>query len=149
MIMTVSIEDRVPNGIFGSDGIIRNANSLYDPSHCVTIIKMGHLGASWAEMAIACGVSKQTANTWKKDERKPEWAEAVKTALTASEAFRNRQGAMNIEWTNSKGEPQFRSEVWKELKNEFKEELGTEPVHLLIEDAKFKEILARAHKDEI
>ena len=111
--MTVCIDDR---GTYGrvdlplkEDGKKWNLNTAYMPEFCDMIIDMGKKGASWAQMVAACEVGKQTAEKWKA--RFPDWEYAVELAMTYSEAWFDKTALDNMCWVNSKGEPQFRSEV--------------------------------------
>ena len=116
--MPKCIEDSAPTGILLSDGTRIHANGKFDPEMYDIVVAMGKEGKSLAEMCVACDISKQTAQNWRAKD--PLWDDALNRALTAREAFLNAQGARTIEWVDSKGNPQFRAEVWKELKSDHK-----------------------------
>jgi hypothetical protein len=116
--MTICIQDSPPTGNLLSDGTRRHANGKFDPEMYEMIIEMGKQGKSLAEMCVACEISKQTAHAWRAKD--PIWDDSLNRALTAREAFLNAQGARNVEWVDNKGNPQFRAEVWKELKIDHK-----------------------------
>ena len=116
--MPICIQDSPPTGNLLSDGTRGHANSKFDPEMYEMIVAMGKEGKSLAEMCVACDISKQTAQNWRAKD--PLWDDALNRALTAREAFLNAQGARNVEWVDHKGNPQFRAEVWKELKLDHK-----------------------------
>lgn len=120
--MPVSIEDRVPNGRL--DRPLRpnmepiHALCDYDPRFCNVVHELGMQGKSYAEMCAAIGVSKKRSEVWRS--KYEEYDEAVHAALTAAEAYLNDQGARNIEYADARGNPQFRTDIWKELKIDYK-----------------------------
>jgi len=113
--MTICIQDSPETGRqelgVKPNGKKWNNNTKYEPEFCDMVIEMGKKGATWAQMVSACGVGKGTAENWKLQFE--EWANAVSAALAHSEAWWDSIGAANLEWVNSKGEPQIRSEIWK------------------------------------
>lgn len=120
--MPVCVTDTVPTGrsdlICKPDGRKWNRNTLYEEEFCDLVVEMGKEGATYAQMCAAMEVCKDTVTNWRKS--MPDFDKAVKAGLTASEAFRDAQGARNIEWVDVKGNPQFRDAIWKDLKSEFK-----------------------------
>ena len=64
--------------------------SDYDAKFCETVIALGQEGASKAEMAAGCGVTKQTLDNW--CEAHPEFFGAVKEAVAFSQAWWEKQG---------------------------------------------------------
>ena len=120
--MTVCIDDMAPNGrsdlICKPDGKRWNRNTLYEEAFCDLVVEMGQEGSTYAQMCAAMEVSKDTVNNWRK--QMPNFDEAVRAGLTASEAYRDAQGQRNIEWADDKGNPQFRHQTWATFKDEFK-----------------------------
>lgn len=120
--MTVCIDDMAPSGrsdlICKPDGRKWNRNTLYEEGFCDLVVAMGKEGATYAQMCKAMEVCKRTVDNWR--ESMPDFDNAVRAALTASEAFRDSQGQRNIEWADDKGNPQFRHQVWSAFKEEFK-----------------------------
>lgn len=69
--------------------------SKYDPSMHEVIIALGQDGAGRAEMAVAIGISRETWNDWtspKSERFNPEFSDAVKKALSASQSWWERRG---------------------------------------------------------
>lgn len=62
----------------------------YDPAFCDLVIDLGKTGASKAEMAAECGVTRQTLDNWA--EAHPEFLDAVKEAVSWSQAWWEKQG---------------------------------------------------------
>ena len=62
----------------------------YDPAFCEQVIELGKTGASKAEMAAECGVTRQTLDNWA--EAHPEFLGAVKEAVAWSQAWWEKQG---------------------------------------------------------
>lgn len=155
--MTVSKCDR---GVHGredlpekADGRKWNRNTLYEDDYIDIVVQLGKQGASYAEMCAALEVSKKTVDSWRRDMQ--HFDDACLAALTASEAYRNAQGAQAIEWVNAKGELQFRSEIWKELKSEHRPTEKIEIKSDAISDAaqavhdETQKYLDRLHKETI
>jgi len=61
---------------------------------CEQIIELGMQGATQKAMWSALGISKSTADKWKKDNA--EFAEAVSRATTESQAWWEREGMANL-----------------------------------------------------
>ena len=70
----------------------------YDPSMCDAIIELGKEGASQKMMFAEIGINKNVAETWKKNY--PDFADALETAKTHSQAFWEREILANV---NNKG----------------------------------------------
>ncbi len=64
--------------------------SDYDPAFCERVIDLGKEGASKAEMAAELGVVRQTLDNW--CDAHPEFLDAVKEALSFSQAWWEKQG---------------------------------------------------------
>jgi hypothetical protein len=71
------------------------ANSKYDPAMCERMIELGKLGASQKMIWSDLGISKNTAESYKKNH--PEFAEALDMALVHSQAHWERELLANIE----------------------------------------------------
>lgn len=70
----------------------------FDPKMCETIIAMGKEGASQKMMWSQLGISKTTAETWKK--KFPEFAEALDIALVHAQSYWETQLLANVENKN-------------------------------------------------
>jgi hypothetical protein len=66
----------------------------YHPSMCETVIELGKTGASQKIMYSTLGISKTTADRWKKE--KPEFAEAMDRAVVESQAWWEREALANL-----------------------------------------------------
>ncbi len=64
----------------------------YDPDHCVTVVGLGAVGASKAEMALELGVHRDTFHEWEK--KYPEFSDAVKRAVDFAQGWWERQGRL-------------------------------------------------------
>ena len=64
----------------------------YDPAFCDQVVAMGNEGKSKAEMAAELGVAYSNFDTWQKVY--PEFQEAVKEAIRASQAWWEKQGRL-------------------------------------------------------
>jgi hypothetical protein len=73
-------------------------NSKYDPAMCQTMIELGKEGASQKIIWSTLGISKATAESYKK--KYPEFAEALDLALVHSQAFYERLMLANVENKN-------------------------------------------------
>lgn len=62
----------------------------YDPAFCEQVIEFGKEGCSKAEMAAYLGVVRQTLDNW--CDAHPEFMDAVKEALSFSQAWWEKQG---------------------------------------------------------
>ncbi len=62
----------------------------YDQSYCERVIELGKEGASKAEMAAELGIVRQTLDNW--TEAHPEFMDAVKQAVSWSQAWWEKQG---------------------------------------------------------
>jgi hypothetical protein len=71
------------------------ANYKYDPAMCERMIELGKLGASQKMIWSDLGISKATAESYKKNY--PEFAEALDMALVHSQAHWERELLANIE----------------------------------------------------
>ena len=71
------------------------ANSKYDPAMCERMIELGKLGASQKMIWSDLGISKKTAEEYKK--KYEEFAEALDMALVHSQAHWERELLANIE----------------------------------------------------
>lgn len=149
--MTVCRDDRGKPGRADvaplPDGTRVYGNSDYDPAYCELVIKLGLEGHSYAEMCVAMDASKRKAQRWR--DKYEEFDEAVEQGLTAYEAHLNKIGTRNMEWVNAKGEPQLRSEVWKEFKAECRPVVKTENAEASVDEAKFNEIKDKYMKQEV
>ena len=68
--------------------------SKYDPAMCERIVELGRLGFTQKAMWSDIGISKSTADKWRKDN--PDFAEAVSRATTESQAWWEREGMANL-----------------------------------------------------
>ncbi len=66
--------------------------SKYDPAFCARVIALGRKGFGKAEMAAELDVAYSNFDNWQK--RHPEFQEAVKEAMRASQAWWERQGRL-------------------------------------------------------
>jgi hypothetical protein len=71
---------------------------IFKPEMCAQIIEMGKEGASQKMMFSEIGINKGVAETWKKNY--PEFADALDTAVTNSQAYWEREILANV---NNKG----------------------------------------------
>ena len=71
------------------------ANYKYDPAMCERMIELGKLGSSQKMIWSDLGISKNTAESYKKNH--PEFAEALDMALVHSQAHWERELLANIE----------------------------------------------------
>ena len=67
---------------------------VFKPEMCDTIIEMGKSGASQKMMWSEIGINKSVADTWKKNH--PEFADALETAKTHSQAYWEREILANV-----------------------------------------------------
>ena len=70
----------------------------FDPKMCDTMIAMGKEGASQKMMWSQLGISKTTAETWRK--KHPEFAEALEIALVHAQSYWETQLLANVENKN-------------------------------------------------
>ncbi len=70
----------------------------FEPSMCDQMIAMGQEGASQKMMWSKLGISKTTAETWKK--KYPEFAEALEIALVHAQSYWETQLLANVENKN-------------------------------------------------
>jgi hypothetical protein len=70
----------------------------FDPKMCDVIIEMGKEGASQKMMWSQLGISKTTAETWKKNH--PEFLEALEIALVHAQSYWETQLLANVENKN-------------------------------------------------
>lgn len=73
----------------------KSVSSKYDPAMLETIIELGKTGASQKMIWSQLGISKSTAETWKK--KYPEFAEALDLALVHSQSFWEALMLANVE----------------------------------------------------
>lgn len=64
----------------------------YDAAYCDQVIELGKTGASKAEMAAELGIVRQTLDNW--CEQFPEFMDAVKQAVSWSQAWWEKQGRL-------------------------------------------------------
>jgi len=76
----------------------KKPKSKFDPAMCEQMIELGKQGASQKMMWSELGISKNTAETYKKNH--PEFAEALDLALVHSQAYWERELLANV---NNKG----------------------------------------------
>jgi hypothetical protein len=67
---------------------------VFVPSMCDRMIEMGKEGASQKMMFSELGINKDVAITWKKNH--PEFADALSTAVTHSQAYWEREILANV-----------------------------------------------------
>ena len=72
--------------------------SKYDPAMCAQMVALGQEGASQKMMWSKLGISKATAETYKKNH--PEFAEALDLALVHSQAYWETQLLANLDNKN-------------------------------------------------
>jgi hypothetical protein len=70
------------------------ANSKYKPEMCDVVVELGKTGASQKIMFSSLGISKQTADRWKKE--KPDFAEAMDRAVVEAQAWWEREALANL-----------------------------------------------------
>ena len=73
-------------------------SAKYDPKMCQTMIEMGKEGASQKMIWSTLGISKGTAETWRK--KYPDFAEALDIALVHSQAYWERIMLANVDNKN-------------------------------------------------
>jgi hypothetical protein len=73
----------------------KSVSSKYDPAMLETIIELGKTGASQKMIWSQLGISKTTAEAWKK--KYPEFAEALDLALVHSQSFWEALMLANVE----------------------------------------------------
>ena len=66
----------------------------YTPDMCDRVIELGKTGASQKIMFSELGISKTTADRWKKD--KPDFAESMDRAVVESQAWWEREALANL-----------------------------------------------------
>ena len=76
----------------------KSTSTKYDPAMCQQMIELGKEGASQKIIWSTLGISKSTAETYKK--KYPEFAEALDLALVHSQAFYERLMLANVENKN-------------------------------------------------
>lgn len=67
----------------------------YDPAMCDQMIELGKLGSSQKMIWSELGISKNTAETWKK--KYPEFAEALDLSLVHAQAYWERELLANVD----------------------------------------------------
>ena len=72
----------------------KKLKSKFDPAMCDRMIELGKSGASQKMMWSDLGISKSTAETWKKNH--PEFAEALDLAIVHSQAHWERELLANV-----------------------------------------------------
>ena len=75
--------------------VAKKSTSKYDPSMCQRMIDMGKEGASQKMMWAELGISKKTAEEYKK--KHEEFADALDLALVHSQAFWEREILANLD----------------------------------------------------
>lgn len=78
----------------------------YDPAFCDKVIELGQTGASVAEMAFECGVSKQTIYDWSL--KHEEFLDAFTRGRLASQVWWERKGRTGME----KSAQEFQASIW-------------------------------------
>jgi len=76
----------------------KHPQSKYDPAVCDRMIELGKLGASQKMIWSELGISKSTAEAWKK--KYPEFAEALDLSLVHAQAFWERELLANVDNKN-------------------------------------------------
>jgi len=76
----------------------KHPQSKYDPDMCDRMIELGKLGASQKMIWSELGISKATAENWKK--KYPEFAEALDLSLVHAQAFWERELLANVDNKN-------------------------------------------------
>jgi hypothetical protein len=74
--------------------VLMTTKSKYVPEMCETVVELGKTGASQKIMFSELGISKSTAENWKKS--KPEFAEAMDRAVVESQAWWEREALANL-----------------------------------------------------
>ena len=94
---------------------IKNTVAKYTPSMCQVMIDMGMEGASQKMIWSALGISKNTAESWKK--KHPDFSEALELSRVHSQAYWEREILANV---NNKG---FNSRIAEiALRGQFQED---------------------------
>lgn len=76
----------------------KNPQSKYDPAMCDRMIELGKLGASQKMIWSELGISKATAETWKK--KHADFAEALDLSLVHAQAYWERELLANVDNKN-------------------------------------------------
>lgn len=76
----------------------KHPNLKYDPAMCNRMIELGKLGASQKMIWSDLGISKATADIWKK--KYPDFAEALDLALVHAQAYWERELLANVDNKN-------------------------------------------------
>ncbi len=117
----------------------KSTSSKYDPAMCQQMIELGKEGASQKIIWSTLGISRSTAEAYKK--KYPEFAEALDLALVHSQAFYERLMLANVENKNFnsrlieialrgqhsadyKDSREIKAEVTQEVKIDFNQEVS-------------------------
>jgi len=148
----VSKEDRVKCGKLHippkPDGTYHHGNSKYEPEFHDIIVELAREGASYAEMCVACGISKQTSERWIKAGNE-DWINALSYAVTISEAYLNYRALENMESVDAKGNAVFRSELYKELASKLKLNIDKDEAKDEAYTALVNDMVSRLHKESV
>ena len=78
--------------------VVKKSLTKYDPAMCAQMVALGQEGASQKMMWSKLGISKKTAEDYKK--KYPEFAEALDLALVHSQAYWETQLLANLDNKN-------------------------------------------------
>ncbi len=70
--------------------------SKYRPEMCERVVALMSEGSSITEVAADLGITRETLNQWEKDDRKPEFAQALSHGRELAEAWWLREGRTNL-----------------------------------------------------
>ena len=80
----------------------------YDPAFCATVVELGALGKSKAQMAAALGCSRMSIDEWCKEHK--EFSDAIARARDLAMAWWEDQGQMGM-WQSPEGE-KLNPQLW-------------------------------------
>jgi hypothetical protein len=95
----------------------RGRPSKYDPKFCDAVVAVGEDGGTLAEMAVACGVNRETINDW--IAAHPEFSDAIKLGIQKAQAWWEEKGRI----ATFGGMPGFNATSYIfHMKNRFKDD---------------------------
>ena len=80
----------------------------YDPAHCATVVELGALGKSKAQMAAALGCSRMSIDEWCTQHK--EFSDAIARARDLAMAWWEDQGQLGM-WQSPEGE-KLNPQLW-------------------------------------
>ena len=95
----------------------RGRPSKYDVKFCDTVVSVGEDGGTLAEMAVACGINRETLNNWA--DIHPEFSSAIKAGMEKAQAWWEQKGRV----ATFGGMPGFNATSYIfHMKNRFKDD---------------------------